>query len=922
MLNPFTEEIDRLTLVFAHCGRESYRGNRIYAVAARTLFAHRPPADFDALVRYPPFGVREHHYSNLNREAILSAEAPGRVKEGLAAFLDHAPLILLLDPFGDLDHVAAFCGGPRVVDLSFAAEFFLPQLPSYAPAALWEYLNKNRRRRLSFSAGEMVDLGQLLLTHIGSEVLNARLHPRAAALTHYLHRSETLFGRVMTHLVNQYQAYFGELLSPGSIEGTPDWRRFLERVKPGPPPEIQSGDLRRLEARHLEELFSALAGAGRGFRRRPSQQAYAGHIAEALNKSAILCLEAGTGTGKTLGYLLPVLGFLARNPLARAIISTYTKNLQEQLFEREWPVGRELLPLFRDIPAVLLKGKGSYLCAEKLDLINSPGLTGGARLAWLYLVQLIYHFRHTDVDGVGEKVGAWLDDRGLLSAMLAEATAANGCTHRHVHCPAQIVTTEARRARLVVTNHHKLALVGGDPGFSGRFRTVVIDEANHFEYAVRSAYQTEVASHELGRLLRIVAKPLKAAHSRAAGEDLAPLKRAQAAHTALYEEMRALHGALAALHPMARPGEVKELIYHHEAYRDGALSEHLSALLAQLARLVKGLESFADADRCRRLRIQSRTALRVGHAAGALSDAAAEIKGILLNAEHQQNVAAYALFGRHWTLTLQEAEVSGLIRERVFPDRDGLVFTAATLCYRDSFRSFRRIVGLDRPIAPAGPEMPAKTVLEAVLPSPFDPTALRVAVPVGALNGNFNNKTAWLAAVADLLPDLVHRNRGRTLVLFASYSDLEAIAARIEAPLSVAGYPLLVQRKGGATVTLCDDFRTIKESVLLGVDTFWYGVDFKGDTLTQVIITRIPYPSPADPLQVVRQRADNRGYWERYHYDTFIKLRQGVGRLIRSETDRGRVIFLDTRIRTHSLYKQLAASSRFRSGVPDGGGQI
>ena len=172
-----------------------------------------------------------------------------------------------------------------------------------------------------------------------------------------------------------------------------------------------------------------------------------------------------------------------------------------------------------------------------------------------YLVQLVYHFRRTDVDGVGEKVRAWLDGRRLLSAMLAEATAASGCTHRHVRCPAQIVTSEARRARLVVTNHHKLALMGGDPGFSGRFRTVVIDEANHFENAVRSAYQTEVASREVGRLLRIVVKPLKAAMRRAAGEDQERLQNVLTAVSALQQEVVALHGALVGLNPTDRTGQ-------------------------------------------------------------------------------------------------------------------------------------------------------------------------------------------------------------------------------------------------------------------------------------------------------------------------------------------------------------------------------
>ena len=524
------------------------------------------------------------------------------------------------------------------------------------------------------------------------------------------------------------------------------------------------------------------------------------------------------------------------------------------------------------------------------------------------------------MDGIGEKVRAWLDEHSLLSAMLAETTAASGCSHHHVHCPAQIVTAEARRARLVVTNHHKLAVMGGDPTFSGRFRTLVIDEANHFENAVRSAYQTEAASTELNRLLRIVTKPLRAALSRAAGETFDLLNTQLATLAALQSEMRALHGALKGLNPTARPGEVKELIYAHSAYRGGELADHLMGLLTQLSRLVNGMAIFQEEAVCRTLRVQTRTALRVGNAAMALTGFGAAVKRVLLNAKLQENVAAYTCFGPHWVLTLQEVDVSGLIREKVYPDRDGLIFTAATLRYRETFDSFRRIVGLDHPIAPAGPDSASKPVLEAVLPSPFDPGSLAVGVPSGTVNGGFNNKAAWLEAVVDLLPELVHGNRGRTLVLFASYADLQAVAARIEAPLAVAGYPLLVQRKGGPTVTLCDDFRTIKESVLLGVDTFWYGVDFKGDTLTQVIITRIPYPSPADPLQMARQRANNKAYWERYHYDTYIKLHQGVGRLIRSETDRGRVLFLDTRIQSQGLYKQLnhasrAANRRYSTGA-------
>jgi ATP-dependent DNA helicase DinG len=150
--------------------------------------------------------------------------------------------------------------------------------------------------------------------------------------------------------------------------------------------------------------------------------------------------------------------------------------------------------------------------------------------------------------------------------------------------------------------------------------------------------------------------------------------------------------------------------------------------------------------------------------------------------------------------------------------------------------------------------------------------------------------------IVGILPELIDKNKGRTLVLFSSYSDLNLIAEQIAE--SATAYPLLIQQQGQPTVNLCDEFREIRESVLFGVDTFWYGVDFKGDTLTQVIITRIPYPSPFEPIQIARKKLMSpKAFWSRYYYDTEIKMKQGIGRLIRCDTDRGKVVILDSRCR-------------------------
>ncbi len=180
--------------------------------------------------------------------------------------------------------------------------------------------------------------------------------------------------------------------------------------------------------------------------------------------------------------------------------------------------------------------------------------------------------------------------------------------------------------------------------------------------------------------------------------------------------------------------------------------------------------------------------------------------------------------------------------------------------------------------------------------SPFLAARAEISVPAEAVSGSYSNKALWMNSITKLLPDLIKKNRGRTLVLFASYQDLEDVAKRVGNIISEVGFPLILQRRGRSTGDLCDEFRAIKESVLFGVDTFWYGVDFKGDTLTQVIITRIPYPSPQDPLNTARRKTLHPvAYWARYSYDTFIKMKQGAGRLICCETDQGKIIILDSR---------------------------
>jgi ATP-dependent DNA helicase DinG len=338
--------------------------------------------------------------------------------------------------------------------------------------------------------------------------------------------------------------------------------------------------------------------------------------------------------------------------------------------------------------------------------------------------------------------------------------------------------------------------------------------------------------------------------------------------------------------------------------------------------------------------LRGRTIERVKTALTDLQENAALFKAIGEAAPSPGFVTAATLYVRHWVVTVRAVEVADLLKDHLYGGRNAVIFTSATLRQGESFEGFRRCAGIpagealemgtrsgimspspatspspmsQSPAISPSPAMsrspdgqeqeqprPRSFRFEAV-PSPFDPGAAEISVPPEAVSGAFEGKEAWLDRVAALLPGLIRRNRGRTLVLFSSYGDLEAILARVSGEIQADGYPLLIQQAGSSTAGLCEEFRAIRESVLFGVDSFWYGVDFPGETLTQVIITRLPYPHPQDPLQAARRNLlSKEDYWRRYRYETAIKLRQGIGRLIRSEKDRGRVVILDSRYRSRT----------------------
>ena len=897
MLKPYKSGIGDVAVVFAHTGIKKDNNNRIYSLAASILSIDSPSKTFASHIRYPHLTARDRYYSNISRETLNSAPDPSVVLPQLKNFLKDTEVVLTLPYQDNYEEINKICNDKRIVDLGFAVEFFLPHVDSFSPKRLSEYLQKRERKRIFFTAKEVTELSTELIEHICGHELNDGDFPRAAAIRHYLQKSNTLFGSIFLHFARNHEKFFGGIFHPCQSSDAENWEAHLETAAVKRPKTGRPERIKQINVAGLESIYRGLSETEKGFTFRSSQLEYAQHVARAINDAAVLTIEAGTGTGKTQGYLIPVLEYLSRNSDARAVISTYTKSLQNQIFEQEIGFIKGANKIYRDIPVALLKGKSNYICAEKLRNIYEEQWQGRKLLTWLYFVNLTYHFRDADGEQIGQRISHYLHDGSFFYYFQREASARSGCDPRHSKCPAQVVTAEALAARLVVTNHHKLMLLGHDPILGGLFKTYIIDEANHFEHAARNALGREFNSRETSGFLEYLESAGANLLSRAVGDLGKDIKESLAAIADLKDEMFQFGAILRSIRAQSTQNRGhQELPANNALFEEGRAERHIEALRAKIRQVIESWQWVKDGDRCRMLKMQERTQARLNRNLLDLSEQDLSLKTMAEAYIKPNQVITYDTFLRHWTLLSMPVDVSNLIRENFYRDARGLVYTSATIGLDGAQETFKQIAGMDTPFYLDEKASLKREFRHVFLSSPFSPDKMEIIVPFEAPSGDYKNKSVWLKAIEKIVPDLIKKNRGRTLILFSSYQDLETVAQRIGDDIVEAGFPLLVQRNGYPTGDLCDEFRTVKESVLFGVDTFWYGVDFKGDTLTQVIITRIPFPHPGDALHTARKKTMHPAmYMNRYLYDTFIKMKQGMGRLIRCETDYGKVVVLDSR---------------------------
>ncbi len=601
----------------------------------------------------------------------------------------------------------------------------------------------------------------------------------------------------------------------------------------------------------------ALAEHLPGFTYRAAQQRMAELVVEALQTGRHAVIEAGTGIGKTFGYLLPVL-LLER----RAIISTGTHTLQDQLFARDLPLLGAVVG--RPMEVAVLKGRGNYLCWHRLDSALHDGTRDAGTVAAL---QALDSWGQASDSGDLTELEDLAEDPLLRSQVTSTV---ENCMGRDCAFYDRCFVLEARRraqaADVVIVNHHLLLadLALKDSGFGELLPgtdAVIVDEAHQLPDVAQQFFGWSVSTREIESLLRDTF-----AEARAAGV-LAPVDSALSAVSRAVVVLRSAAG---------RPDGRTPWIAAPAALRD-ALPDAAAALEELGAALDALPEPGAGLSHCHQRCAACAARLREI----AVADPSDGLRWFDLTA------GAVAV---HWT----PLDVGAALAARIEAQSGVWVFASATLAVGEDFSHFLQRIGL-------------RSALTRVLPSPFDyERNARLYLPQGLPDpGDESYLETLLAAIWPL----IEAARGGAFLLFTSYRALQRAERWLEGRHSPG--PVLVQGRGSRS-ELLNQFRADGNAVLLGTGSFWQGVDVRGRALRLVVIDKLPFAVPSDPLVQARAEAIRRAGGDAFNElqlpQAVLALKQGVGRLIRDFDDRGLIVLGDPRLRTRSYGRTFLAS--------------
>ncbi|TKJ41015.1 hypothetical protein CEE37_04950 [candidate division LCP-89 bacterium B3_LCP] len=808
------------------------------------------------------------------------------------------------------------------VDTALISRVLLPTLPSRSLSALGNHFNldtkvKHRATEDARRTGQLLRhllamFSQVDIKHVDllRRISKGMNHPSDwifPAWADYLMQTSTVEGAFQPHRLSFLSDnILGKLPDPISAEAA----------------EAQTADedtYCEIDSDNVSSFFQPdgrLQESFHNYEFRPEQVDMASSIADILNGSGYLAVEAGTGIGKSLAYLVPSIYWAQANRDLgeRVIVSTNTRNLQEQLFFKDLPTLTEALPV--KFSAVLLKGRSNYLCKrrwENLTTENPIRLSSNERLAMLPLVLWADQTRTGDV----AETGAFgREGSGSLWARIASDGAAcrgRRCRHRNF-CFHTRVRSAAGRAHVVVINH---ALLMSDLAAEhvpiGAYRTLVIDEAHHLERAASQHLGRELnhwmfqswirrvfdAENVPTGLLAQIILGLGAARS-----DHPLLPGFSTAVEAAADKVNVLKFAAASFFDNITEAFRKSTSQNNNSYNEKI---RLRQPDEKLAEIFSGepqlLGTLRDLDKLFKILLETlqdipMVVLQRGEDwMDDLRGVQEELQVFKANLDFflqpaDANWVYWAELPRKsdFTATLYAAPLNAgeILKTQLFSALRCVMMTSATLTVADRFHYFLRKVGLSD----------EENAVTLKLGSPFDlPTQMLIGLPAYLPQPK---KAEYEAAITSLIQSSIKKLKRGTLGLFTSHRTLRSVGQALESQ-KITGQ-LLIQGKNGTRDQLLRRFRNEPGSVLLGTDSFWEGIDVVGKALELLIVAKLPFEVPSEPLveaKLEKIKAEGKDPFMYYTVpEAIIRLRQGIGRLIRSKTDRGAVLICDSRLAT------------------------
>jgi ATP-dependent DNA helicase DinG len=588
-----------------------------------------------------------------------------------------------------------------------------------------------------------------------------------------------------------------------------------------------------------------------GYEHRSGQLEMAEVVHEAFEKHHHAIVEAGTGTGKTLAYLLPAIC-----SGRRVVISTATKSLQEQLYEKDVPFLRKHFA--PNLKAAVMKGRSNFLCIAKMNQTADQGLLKGMEEVDAF--QQIKDWARVTETGDRAELTFLPDDSELWARLDARRDTCTGqkCPSFNP-CFVTGMHQKAKEADLIIVNHHlffaDLALKQDDFGsVLPEYSAVVFDEAHEMEDVASDYFGRQISNYRFEELARDADQALRLLHLGSPAL-LRRTQRIRERSRTFFDSFPQRDGRF----PFARNEREAFLEQNREGYE--ALASSLKGLETEFAALTQKPEEL--------LRIARRS-----------FELRQELT-FLLESNEKNYVYWYERRNKGIFLAATPIDVSQILREKLFEQFDTVILTSATLTVGGKFEYIRQRLGLDHTKERALP--PEFNYGEqALLYLPRKMPDVRDA--------------GFSAKAADEIVRLLELSQGRAFCLFTSYSQMNDLFERVKARVP---FPLLLQGTAPRS-TLLERFKNTPAAVLFATSSFWQGVDVPGEQLSCVIVDRLPFAVPSDPIVAARVRAlqeDGRNPFAEFQVpQAVLALKQGFGRLIRTRTDRGVLALLDSRI--------------------------